>query len=116
MRTIHAILERLETIIDLVGTGIIGWGFLLAIVELLRVELRKLKGKTVLKDFMLVRCHLGTYILLGLEFLIASDIIGSLSRKTLEDLYALSLVVLIRTIISYSLGKEMEHIHKKELA
>ena len=42
-----------------------------------------------------------------LEFLIAADIIHTIVKPTLEELAILGSIVIIRTIISYFLGKEM---------
>jgi uncharacterized membrane protein len=44
---------------------------------------------------------------LGLEFLIAADIIRTIIRPTLEELAILGGIVVIRTVISYFLGKEI---------
>ena len=52
---------------------------------------------------------LGYYLLLGLEFLIAADIINTLVRPTPQDLLVLGAIVAIRTVISYSLNTELAH-------
>ena len=56
----------------------------------------------------MLRNHLGSYLLLGLEFLIAADIIKTIQRPTLEEMAILGSIVVIRTVISYSLNREME--------
>ncbi len=66
------------------------------------------------------RANLGRAILLGLEFLIAGDIIATiLVEPTLERVGSLGLIVLIRTFLSFSLEAEIEgHLpwrrHEKE--
>ena len=55
------------------------------------------------------RSTLGRAILLGLEFLVAADIIETLSAPTLEHLAILGGIVLIRTVISFSLNWELSH-------
>lgn len=114
MHVIDTILEGLEAVIDLVGVGVIAWGFVMAMMQLISMERHKIQGKTIIVEFLKLRCNLASYILLGMEFLIASDIIGSITRKeaSLEDLLGLALIVLMRTVISYSLSKEMERVHK----
>lgn len=48
-------------------------------------------------------------ILLGLEFLVAADIIGTVAvEPTLHNLYILGLIVLVRTFLSFSLEVEIE--------
>ncbi|HTH49526.1 MAG TPA: DUF1622 domain-containing protein, partial [Candidatus Limnocylindria bacterium] len=45
--------------------------------------------------------------LLGLEFLIAADIIGTLLAPEPKELIALGAIVVIRTVISWSLNAEL---------
>lgn len=55
------------------------------------------------------RRRLGRSILLGLEFLVAADIIATVAVKpTLENVSILGLVVLIRTFLSFSIEIELE--------
>jgi len=55
-----------------------------------------------------LRHVLGYYLLLGLEFLIAADIIDTLMKPRVQDLAVLGAIVLIRTVISYSLNAELK--------
>lgn len=55
------------------------------------------------------RSSLGRSILLGLEFLVAGDIIGTVAAEpTFKSLGILSLIVLIRTFLSFSLEVEIK--------
>ncbi|WP_324719388.1 DUF1622 domain-containing protein [Salinimicrobium sp. HB62] len=55
------------------------------------------------------RHDLGKAILLGLEFLVAADIIASVSTSpTMDRVLVLGLIVLIRTFLSLSLQVELE--------
>ncbi len=55
------------------------------------------------------RHDLGKAILLGLEFLVAGDIIATVSTApTMENVMVLGLIVLIRTFLSLSLQVELE--------
>lgn len=55
------------------------------------------------------RQHLGRAILLGLEFLVAADIIRTVSEvPTLERVVVLAIIVLIRTFLSFALVVELE--------
>lgn len=56
-----------------------------------------------------VRAELGRAILLGLEVLVAADIIETLLVDlTLEAVGALGLLVLVRTVLSWSLSVEID--------
>ena len=60
-----------------------------------------------------IRYTLGVYLLLGLEFLIAADILETVFRPSLEQLSILGGIVIIRTLLNYFLNKELEHIKNK---
>ena len=56
-----------------------------------------------------LRADLGRAILLGLEFLVAADIIGTIAvEPTFRSLGVLALIVAIRTFLSFSLEVEIE--------
>ena len=59
----------------------------------------------------ILRCNMGLYILLALDFMITSDIIKSMFHKDMDDLIHLASIVVLRTLIGYFLGKEVEEIH-----
>jgi uncharacterized membrane protein len=66
---------------------------------------RELSGRLFYKSF---RRHLGHGILLGLEFLVAADIIRSVAiEPTLNGLMVLAGIVLIRTFLSLTLEVEI---------
>lgn len=58
--------------------------------------------------YHLFRTRLARGILLGLEFLVAADIIGTVAvEPTLQNLSVLGLIVLIRTFLSFALELEI---------
>jgi uncharacterized membrane protein len=59
--------------------------------------------------FACYRSNLGRSILLGLEFLVAADIVNTVAiDPTLDSLIVLAGIVLIRTFLSFSLEVELE--------
>lgn len=60
-----------------------------------------------------IKIYLGSYILLSLEVLIASDIIETIMSPSLDDILILAGIVVIRTTISFFLGKEIELAEKE---
>ena len=59
--------------------------------------------------FRRYRANLGRGILLGLELLVAADIIGTVAvTPSFENLAVLGLIVLIRTFLSFSLEVEID--------
>lgn len=55
----------------------------------------------------LIRLRLGRVIILGLEFIIAADLIGTTTTPDYYDLGILAIIVVIRTILSYTLNREI---------
>ena len=55
-----------------------------------------------------IRLHFGNSVVLGLEFMVGADIIGSLVAPDYYNLGLLAIIVLIRTILSYFLNLELE--------
>ena len=72
------------------------------------VFLREWAGLGFGEAYHRYRANLGRAILLGLEVLIIADIIGTIAvEPTRESLVVLSLIVLIRTFLSFALEVEI---------
>ena len=92
--------------IEIVGIAIIALG---AIINLARFALRAIKSDNDQDALATLRSNFGRSILLGLEFLIAADIINTVAvTPTLESVIVLGAIVLIRTFLSFSLELEIE--------
>ncbi|MFH1826019.1 MAG: DUF1622 domain-containing protein [bacterium] len=88
--------------ISLVGLVIILWGIL-----------------DVVKDFLFtcltddaqknrhLRQKLGSYLILGLEFFIAADIIRTIIQPGWNEIGMLGAIILLRTVLSFFLGLEL---------
>lgn len=53
--------------------------------------------------------RLGVWLLLGLEFELAADIIGSVISPTWQETGELGAIAAIRTLLNYFLEKDLEH-------
>jgi uncharacterized membrane protein len=93
--------------ISVLGVLVIVWGVLRGITRFVRSEVSAARGGDVEVERRHLRRLLGYYLLLGLEFLIAADIIDTLMKPTAQDLIVLGAIVMIRTVISYSLNSEL---------
>ena len=68
-----------------------------------------LRGEGGQAAFTTLRNTLGAAILLGLEVLVAADLIRTITSKpSLEDALILGLIVLIRVVLSFSIQVEIE--------
>lgn len=70
---------------------------------------RRLVRRVSLQDaYHALRADLGRAILLGLEFLVIADIIGTVAiEPTLQNLGVLAVIVAIRTLLSFALELEV---------
>lgn len=98
--------QSVTRIIELTGITVIAVG---AFGTLLLFLYRFLSGYDRGKAFSNLRSTLGRAILLGLEFLVAADIINTVAvEPTLESVAVLAGIVAIRTFLSFSLETEIE--------
>lgn len=102
------VLEGLAVVIDLIGIAIVLYGFVVALFSFVSQEVTRYRKGQSAYTCQSVRLTLGMYILLGIEFMIASDIIHTVITRELGDLLFVALLVAIRTAISFFLGKELE--------
>ena len=92
-------------LVETLGIGIITW---IALYSLFRAAIRLLKHEDKGEVFRELRQRLGGGILLGLEFLIAADIIHTVAvEATIESVGVLAMIVLIRTFLSFALEVEL---------
>jgi uncharacterized membrane protein len=99
-------LKLMTRAIEIGGIAIIVLGLLGASIAVIWQVLR---GRSGSEAFGLYRSNLGRAILLGLEFLVAADIISTVAiEPTLQSLLILGGIVLIRTFLSFSLEVEIE--------
>lgn len=61
-----------------------------------------------------IRLRLGRVIILGLEFIIAADLIGTTTTPDYYDLGILAIIVVIRTVLSYTLNREIDNLAKEQ--
>jgi len=102
------IVQQIASIISYVSLVIIAYGALIATVQFIRNELNRFNGRYSVERLNLVRMNFGYYLLIGLEFLIASDIIYTILDPDLQDLAVLGGIVVIRTVLTYFLNKEVQ--------
>ena len=92
--------------IELVGIAIIALG---AIINLGLFAKSAVNREERGEALATLRSNFGRSILLGLEFLIAADIINTVAvRPTLQSVIVLGAIVIIRTFLSFSLELEID--------
>jgi uncharacterized membrane protein len=106
-RSFETLAENVGRAIDLAGVAVVAGGILLATVLLLPA-IRARKASDAL--FRCYRQRVGKSILLGLEFLVAADIIRTVAvSPSFRGVGVLAIIVLVRTFLSFTLELELEH-------
>jgi uncharacterized membrane protein len=100
------VIELIVTVIELTSVGIlaVGTGYMLV-----RAAYRLARRSAWQPVYRHTRQGLGRVLLLGLEVLIAADIIATVALDlTLSNAAALGLIVLIRTFLSWAIEVETD--------
>jgi uncharacterized membrane protein len=103
----------IEEAMDAIARGVEAIGILTLVLglaaALVRAGLALASGQGAEEGYRIVRTVFGRSILLGLEFLVAADIIRTVAvQPSLENVAVLGLIVLIRTFLSFSLEVEID--------
>lgn len=97
------VLLSIKSVVSVIGTFIIVVGVM---ISLYRFVLLNFTPKYSY-DINLIRRDLGLTIVLGLEFIIAADVIETTTTPDYYSLGILGAIVLIRTFLSFSLSREI---------
>lgn len=62
-----------------------------------------------------IRLNLGRVLILGLEFIVAADLIGTTTTPDYYSVGLLACIVLIRTLLSFSINRELMAISKEPM-
>jgi uncharacterized membrane protein len=97
------VIEFVGQLVDIFGVAVIIVGTVLASLNYAAGVLRRENTA-----YRLYRKNLGKTLLLGLELLVAADIIRTVAiEPTLESVAVLAIIVVIRTFLSWSLEVEI---------
>jgi len=101
------VMDVVSRAFEVVGIAVLVIGFLTGLFLALRDLIRGQRDDI----YRMIRKYFGQSILLGLEVLVAADLIRTVAvDTTLENVLVLGLIVLIRTFLSFSLEIEIEGI------
>jgi uncharacterized membrane protein len=98
-------IELIVSVFELVGVAVLVIGSLIAFVRSIVSFIRFHNGPVAYRH---LRLYLGRSIIVGLEILIAADIVRSVAiDPTFATVGVLGLIVLVRTFLSWSLDVEI---------
>ena len=106
MTTWEGLVEGIGQVMDVGGVVVIAIGVVVATVLFLARTIRRQEHQSIYRRY---RQAVGRAILLGLEILVAGDIIKTVAvSPTFQSVGVLAIIVAIRTFLSMSLQLELE--------
>src|SRR4051812_46244312 len=104
--TFTEVMDRVAQVFEALGAVVLLGGLVLAASLATRAWWRTHDGRAA---YELLRHSFGGVILLGLEILVAADLLRTVAvAPTLQNVLILGVIVLIRTFLSFSLEIEIE--------
>ena len=102
----EAFFQAVTTVFEVLGVVAMLGGFVVAVVLAIVTLVRQRDAKAA---YITLRNAIGLVILLGLEILVAADLVKTVtSTPSITDAAVLGIIVLIRTVLSFSLQIEIE--------
>ena len=108
--SLHDVILYIQQSISFCGVLIIIFGVITALFRYFLFPFYE----TPKKDINQIRLSLGLVLTLGLEFIIAADLIGTTTAPDYYSVGILASIVLIRTLLSYTLNREIKDISQQE--
>ncbi|MDY4033481.1 MAG: DUF1622 domain-containing protein [Pyramidobacter sp.] len=103
------------TVIEFISIFIIAWGVLLALYRIVALALENYRVDVDMRGgWLRLRRTFGEIMLLGLQFLVAADIILTICNPDLQTVSVLAAIVIIRVVLSVSLGKEIHGLEERD--
>ncbi|MFJ9565035.1 DUF1622 domain-containing protein [Streptomyces fuscichromogenes] len=111
--TLKDVVDTMVHLVEFAGALVIFIGALWVSVQLLTTAVRwgRSSGAGTLeprREFNRIRLSLGRFLILGLEFQLAGDILRTAIAPTFTEIGQLAAIATIRTALNYFLGKEIE--------
>jgi uncharacterized membrane protein len=104
--TFSEAMEHVAQLFEVIGALVLLVGLLFCFALAIRAFRRSRDGQ---RAYQVLRESFGGVILLGIEILVAADLVRTVAvATTLENVVILGIIVLIRTVLSFSLEIEIE--------
>jgi len=101
----HTVARSASLLIEGMAVVVVAYGAIEAFIKLLGLAAKPSAPHNARKD---IWRRFGTWLLLGLEFELAADIIGSVVSPTWQDIGELAAIAVIRTFLNYFLEHDLE--------
>ena len=93
------------TLVEAMAVLVVTYGAFEALFRLIRVAVAPSASHGARKA---IWRHFGTWLLLGLEFALAADIIATVVSPTWDDIGELGAIAVIRTFLNYFVERDLE--------
>lgn len=109
---IHYILTIIQRTTSIIGIAIILSGVVIAFCQYIYYVMA---GKLLSQGSKInvIRLNLARILILGLEFIVAADLIGSTTAPDYYTVGLLAIIVAIRTLLTFSINRELMLIRKE---
>jgi uncharacterized membrane protein len=106
LKQFHDLIEFIGLVIEVYGVAVIAVGVAYATFLFVSNAIRRDQRSNLYKSY---RGRLGRVLLLGLEILVAADIVRTVALEpSFQNVAVLGLLVLVRTFLSWSIVVEIE--------
>ena len=107
----HHLAEIIASLVEMAAVLIVAYGCAEAFLQLLGVIARR---NVTHGQRKVIWRRLGVWLLIGLEFELAADIIGSVISPTWQDIGELGAIAVVRTFLNYFLEMDLDHAEETE--
>lgn len=108
----HTVLMLIQRSVSAIGVLIIVTGVFLALWKYVYfVFTKQFSADSAVINT--IRLDLGRVLILGLEFIVAADLIGTTTTPDYYSVGMLAIIVLVRTVLSFSINRELMSIGKE---
>jgi uncharacterized membrane protein len=102
---IHAIVVFIQHCVSTIGILIIIIGIFVCLMQyIIYIVKGQLSQSAIINN---IRLNLARILLLGLEFIVAADLIGTTTTPDYYSVGLLAIIVLVRTVLSFSINREL---------
>jgi len=112
---LHQILRIIEGAISLIGSLVILAGVLIALYSFTKLYFKKNMAAemSLAQGMNMIHLTLARNLTLGLEFIVAADLIGTTTAPDYYSLGILAGIVVIRIVLNFSLNREVMMLSKE---
>jgi len=110
MDPFHMVINYIGLGLNAIGALITVWGIGISFVDFIKKEIVRSDDRIGANET--IRLKLGSYLILALEFFIASDIVKTVVTPSWEGLGILGAIVVIRTVLSFFLTQDIKKLLK----